>query len=62
MSAKPRRFEGQGALDAGGTLVANLTGLVKALVGPEMKLPPAAIPKFNHLYQELTRIDERRRG
>jgi hypothetical protein len=43
-----------------GTLVGNLTSLVKALAGPEMRLPPASIPTFNHLYQELTRIDERR--
>jgi len=41
-------------------LVNQLTDLVKALAGHEMKLPPAAIPKFNALYQELSRIDERR--
>lgn len=41
-------------------LVNQLTDLIKALTGHEMKLPPAAIPKFNALYQELTRIDERR--
>ncbi len=41
-------------------LVNQLTALVKDLAGHEMKLPPAAIPKFNALYQELSRIDERR--
>lgn len=41
-------------------LVNQLTALVKDLTGPQMKLPPAAIPKFNALYQELARIDERR--
>lgn len=59
MNSQQKRFIAQGR-DLGGSLTGNLTTLVKALAGPEMKLPPAAIPTFNHLYQELSKIDERR--